>query len=96
MDTKYENCIFVEKDNIVRKFITSTGGLYFHDLWNDELCFPLSEFNFENKNNMFMQSQKENSEWYTKRQVDRAKTARNLYQMMMFPSINDFKNEFYS
>ena len=39
-----------------------------------------------------MQSQKENSEWYTKRQVKRAKEACNLYQMMMFPSVADYKN----
>ena len=38
-----------------------------------------------------MQSQKENSEWHTKRQTGRAKVARNLCQMMMFPSVTDFK-----
>ena len=46
MDSDVENAIFVEKDNIVRKFITSNGGLYFHDLWNDDLCFK-KEFTTE-------------------------------------------------
>ena len=40
----------------------------------------------------FMSSQKDNSEWHTKRQTAKAKTARNLCQMMMCPSVADFKN----
>ena len=39
-----------------------------------------------------MQSQKENGKWHTKRQIDKAKDAQNLHQMMMFPSVVDFKN----
>ena len=39
-----------------------------------------------------MQSQRENSEWCTKRQINKAKEAQNLHQMMMFPSASNFKN----
>ena len=76
----------------MRQFLTSNGSSHFHDLWNDDLCFEKSNDNFQTKNNIFMQSQKENSEWHTKRQVNKAKESRNLCQMMMFPSVLDFKN----
>ena len=92
MDSDEENAIFVEKNNEVRKFITSNGGLYFHDLWNDSMSFEKQNKNNKIKNNIFMQSQKENSMWYTKRQIKKAKEARNLHQMMMYPSTADFKN----
>ena len=92
MDSDQENCIFVEKDGVIRKFITSNGGLYFHDLWNQDLCFEKSQHDFSLKNNVFMQSQKENSKWQTKRQINKAKEAQNLSQMMMFLNASDFKN----
>ena len=41
---------------------------------------------------VFLNSQYENSLLYTRRQVKEAKTARNLYRKMSYPSINDFKN----
>ena len=62
MDGDIENCVFVEKNDIVRKFIASDGGLCFHDLWNDDLCFEKTNNNFPINNNIFMQSQKENCE----------------------------------
>ena len=58
MDSAEENCIFVEKDDIVGKFITSDSGLCFHDLWNNNSCFKKSNDNFSIKNNVFMQLQK--------------------------------------
>ena len=66
MDSDQENCIFVEKDGVMRKFIASNGGLHFHNLWNEDLCFEKSKHDFLLKNNVFMQSQKENSELCTK------------------------------
>ena len=62
MDTDQENCVFVEKNNAVRKFIMSNGSSHFHDSWNDDLCFEKTNDIFPIKNNVFMQSQKENSE----------------------------------
>ena len=53
MDTDFENCIFVEKDGIMRKFMPSNGGLHFHDLWNNDLCFERSESEFQNENDIF-------------------------------------------
>ena len=47
---------------------------------------------FSIKNNIFMQSQKENSKWHTKRQINKAKKACDSHQMMMFLSALDFKN----
>ena len=85
-----------KKNNVVRKFITSNGGLCFHDLWNDDLCFEKTNNDFSIKNDIFMQSQKENSKWHTKRQINKAKEARNSCQMMMFPSVADFKNAIFN
>ena len=90
MNSEIENVIFVEKNDIVRKFRPSENGLYFHDLWDSSMRYVKKPE--KAKNNVFMQSQKENSAWYTKRQVQKAREARNLYQMMMFPSVADFKS----
>ena len=92
MDSDQENCIFVEKDGVIQKFITSNGGSYFHDSWNKDLCFEKSKHNFSLECNIFVQLQKENSEWCTKRQINKAKEARNSCQMTMFPGVADFKN----
>ena len=67
MDTDQENCIFVEKNDVIRKFITSNGGSCFHDSWNNDLCFEKTSDDFSIKNDVFMQSQKENGKWHTKR-----------------------------
>ena len=91
MDSAEENCIFVEKDGVVCKFIASNGGLHFHDSWNKNSCFEKSNDNFSIKNDVFVQSQKENGKWHTKWQ-NKAKEAQNLHQMMMFPSASNFKN----
>ena len=80
------------KNDTVQKFMASNGSLHFHNLWNEDLCFEKSNDNFQIKNDIFMKSQKENSEQHTKRQVDEAKEAQNLHWMMMFPSASDFKN----
>ena len=53
-------------DGMTRKFIVSNGGLFCHDLWDDELYF-------NDKNLVFMNVQKENSEWHTKMQFARSK-----------------------
>ena len=44
------------------------------------------------KNDIFMQSQKENGQWHTKRQIEEAKEERNSHWMMTFPSATNFKN----
>jgi len=80
VNTDEEDAIKVknpEGDRII-KFERSENGLYFHDTQNRQI--------------IFLNSQKENSQQYTKRQVAKAKEARNLYQMIGYPSINDFKN----
>ena len=86
MDGTEENCIFAEKDDVTQKFIASIDSQCFHDLWKNSLCFKKSNDNFSIKNDIFMQSQKENGEWCTKRQIDKAN------EMMMFPSTSNFKN----
>ena len=80
IDTDIEDAIFVYTPNgRVNKFIRSKNGLYYHDTTN-------------RKDISFMNSQLENSQIYTRRQIQRAREARNLYQMLAYPSINDFKN----
>ena len=72
-DSAKENCVFAEKDNVVRKFIASNGGSHFNDSWNDDLCFKKSNNGISIKNDIFMQSQKEKSKWCTKQQMNKAK-----------------------
>ena len=75
MDSAEEKCTFVEKDGVVRKFTMSNGSLCFHDSWNNDSCFEKSNDNFSIENDIFMQSQKENSKWHAKRQINEAKEA---------------------
>ena len=80
VDTAIEDAIFAETPDGKRrlKFEPSKNGLYFHDT--------------ENRQNVFLNSQYENSKFYTKRQIAQAKEARNAYQMAGYPSVEDFKN----
>ena len=78
-------------DDSARKFHCSDDGLCFHDLWDNGSVLTKDEHKKSMVEQMFMSSQKENSEWHTKRQAAKAKTARNLCQMMMHPSAADFK-----
>ena len=80
VNTDVEDAIKVRSPDHKRiiKFERSKNGLYFHDTGNRQVTF--------------LNSQLENSQQYTKRQIERAKEARNLYQMIGYPSINDFKN----
>ena len=80
MDSAIDDAIQVYTPDGKRmlRFAQSKNGLYYHDT--------------ENRQVVMMNSQLENSEFYTKRQVQRAKQARNLYQMIGYPSINDYKN----
>ena len=64
-------------DGSIVKFIKSKNGLYYHDT--------------ENRQITMMNSQKENSMMYSKRQIERAKKARDLYSIIGYPSIQDFK-----
>ena len=79
-------------DDSIGKFQQSNDGSHFHDSWDDKLILTKDKFDKSMVEQMFMSSQKENSEWHTKRQMAKAKTARNLHQMMMHPSVADFKN----
>ena len=79
MDTAIEDAIRVHtNDGRVIKFKRSNNGLYFHDTANRQMAF--------------MNSQYENAQLYTQRQIRRAKAARDLYQMIGYPSLNDYKN----
>ena len=79
IDTDVEDAILVFKpDGRIIKFERSDNGLYYHDTKNRQVSL--------------MNSQYENSMMYTRRQVYKAREARNLYQMMGYPSVNDFKN----
>ena len=80
VNTDIEDAIQVRSPDRKRiiKFERSENGLYFHDTRNRQI--------------IFLNSQLENSQKYTKRQIERAREARNLYQMIGYPSINDFKN----
>ena len=50
MDGDIKKCIFVEKNDIARKFITSNDGLNFHNLWNNYSHFTKLENNFAVEN----------------------------------------------
>ncbi len=41
---------------------------------------------------IFLNSQYKNSQLYTCRQVEQAKVAHNLYHMMGYPGVKDYKN----
>ena len=92
--TKKIDATFVESphDDLIEKFHCSNNGLHFHDLWDEKLILTKDEFNKSMVDQMFVSSQKENSEWHTKTQTKKARTTRNLCQMMMCPSVADFKN----
>ena len=80
IDTDIKDAIHVHTPNgQVNKFIQSKNGLYFHDTEN-------------RKNISFMNSQLENSIKYTRCQIEHAKLARNVYQMLAYPSMADYKN----
>ena len=93
-NTKKVDAMFVQSphDDSVRKLHCSDDGLCFHDLWGDDLVLTKNAHQKLMVEQMFMSSQKENSEWHTKRQTKKARTARSLHQMMMHPSVADFKN----
>ena len=78
MDTSESDSIQVfTKDGHILTFERSKNGLYYHDTCNRQMTF--------------MNSQKANAQYYMKQQIEWARRARNLYQMIGYPSLNDFK-----
>ena len=69
-------------------FEESPGGLYFHDTKNRKLSNT-----FENDPAVsLVETVKNNLSKFTKRQIERAKTARRAYGMVGRPSPRDFRN----
>ena len=77
-DSGTYNKFKVYTNNKIIEFIPSPSGLYYYDNKN-------KDFNF-------METVEENKRFYTDRQIERAKTARKLYNTIGNPSVHDFKN----
>ena len=64
-------------DNKSIEFVPSKNGLYYYDNTQKDFCL--------------MESVEENKEFYTERQVEKAKLARKLYHAIGNPSLKDYK-----
>ena len=86
MDTAKENTFIVHGPNGEQtKFVKTPEGLYsFKPTYRTGSQAP--------KNVNFIETVEENRAYYTDRQFQRAKRARELYQAIGSPSIRDFKN----
>ena len=77
IDSSKDNSFHVFVKDKVLKFVPSKNGLYYCDNKENRFCM--------------LESVAENREFYTPRQYERAKVARQLYQTIGTPSVKDFK-----
>ena len=81
-DNKKANSFFVHKTDGIREFRATAKGLYALDLTKNK---KKSEF-------QFLQTVEDNKEKHSKRVIEQASKAKELYGIVQYPSIPDFKN----
>lgn len=77
-DNRINNCFIVHGENNKLKFIRSQKGLYFYDTRKPKNALQM------------VQTVKENEDAFTKRQVQQARLARQIYTLLGRPSQDDF------
>ena len=70
--------LLFKKNGDIVKFTRSNCGMYFHNLIEQQI--------------VLLNTVKENELGYTKQQIEQARRARNLYGMIGYPSVMDYKN----
>ena len=93
-DSSKEKAFIVHMPDKQIKFRRSDNGLYYINVdfvIKDNQVVKTSGKKVTFKQNM-VQTLDENKKFYTDQQIERAKTARELYQALGTPSVRDFKN----
>ena len=93
-DSSKEKAFIVHMPDKQIKFRRSDNGLYYcnvdYAIKDNQVVKPSGK-KVTFKQNM-VQTLDENKKFYTNRQIERAKVARELYQALGTPSVRDFKN----
>lgn len=76
-DSAQGDSFVVHKDDELLHFICSNNGLYYHDMTNRQITL--------------LNAVSENMEGFYEQQITKAKKARDLYAMVGYPTIRDFK-----
>ena len=85
-DSDDEDCFVVHKPGEFRKFCATSDGLYVM-----EVAELLKKLQRKVEKKMFLQTVEDNKKGFSKRAIQRTSKAKELYGMIQYPSIKDFK-----